>query len=257
MPSPPDTGDDARFPAHIAANYRFPDRNQLLADLPTRDRAELLEIAHPFQFTAGDVFCEPGDPTGCVEFIDEGVVSCVVVMNDGRTVECFMVGREGATHPLVRGGEGRCHSQLVAQISGAGRRIRASHLAVFLERRPALGESLRRYAARLMSELEQSAACNALHRTEKRFAKWLLRAHDRIDGDLLLLTQDYLANMLGTQRTTVNEAARELQDQGAIEYRRGRILIVNRGLLEQAACECYGAQAGLLDNVLTTKPLGQ
>lgn len=135
--------------------------------------------------------------------------------------------------------------------------IGASHLAVFLERRPALGESLRRYAAGLMSELEQSAACNALHRTEKRFAKWLLRAHDRIDGDVLLLTQDYLANMLGTQRTTVNEAARELQDQGAIEYMRGRILIVNRGLLERAACECYGAQAGLLDNVLTMKPLGQ
>ena len=82
-------------------------------------------------------------------------------------------------------------------------------------------------------------ACNALHRADQRFAKWLLRCHDRLDGDTLHLTQEYLASLLGSQRTTVNEAAQGLQKAGAITYSRGRVTIIDRAALERAACECY------------------
>ena len=98
------------------------------------------------------------------------------------------------------------------------------------------------YASGLQAELEQSGACNALHRAEQRFAKWLLRCHDRIDGDTLHLTQEYLGSMLGSQRTTVNEAAQTLQKAGAIVYSRGKITIVDRAALERVACECYNAR---------------
>ncbi|NBW07353.1 MAG: helix-turn-helix domain-containing protein [Caulobacteraceae bacterium] len=109
------------------------------------------------------------------------------------------------------------------------------------ERTSSTARGDRRYASGLQAELEQSGACNALHRADQRFAKWLLRCHDRIDGNTLHLTQEYLGSMLGAQRTTVNEAAQTLQKAGAITYSRGRITIVDRAALERLACECYNA----------------
>ena len=97
----------------------------------------------------------------------------------------------------------------------------------------------------MQGELEQSTACNALHRAEQRFAKWLLRCHDRVRDQVLHLTQEYLASMLGSQRTTLNEAAQGLQRAGAISYSRGKITILDREALERVACECYRVGSGL------------
>lgn len=217
------------------------DGNHLLGDLPPDDRLAVLAAAQAFDFPRGHVFCEPGDLPTHMTFIDSGVISALAVMEDGRSIESYMVGREGVTHPLATEAPTVCHARLVAQTSGSGRRIEVGRLKDLAEVRPAIREALARYLSRLMRELEQSTACNALHRAEQRFAKWLLRCHDRSQDDELRLTQEALASMLGSQRTTVNEAAQQLQSRGAIRYVRGKIRVLDRAALERAACECYAA----------------
>ena len=131
------------------------------------------------------------------------------------------------------------HTRSVAQVAGTARRVDAAKFRALSAQRPGVRDAVADYMARLQGELEQSAACNALHHAGQRFAKWLLRCHDRVEGDTLNLTQEYLASMLGSQRTTVNEAAQGLQKAGAIAYSRGRITVLDRAALERAACECY------------------
>jgi len=217
-------------------------RNHLIENLSSEDRAALLAASTPMDFAVGQVFLEAGDEVTHIYFVETGIISAVGVMSDGRTVETYMVGREGVTNPAAAGAPSSTYSRLAAQAPGTARRIEAARLRALAEARPALRDMLAAYAAGLQSELEQSGACNALHRADQRFAKWLLRCHDRIDGDTLNLTQEYLASMLGSQRTTVNEAAQTLQKAGAITYSRGRITIIDRAALERVACECYNSR---------------
>ena len=230
-------GRASAFPAKMPLH----DGNHLIDSLPPDDRAALLEAARPFDFPLGHVFCEQGDPAAFADFIEQGVVSAVFTMQDGRSVESFMVGREGVTQAMAYESPAPSAARLVAQIAGAGRRLDVARLKALAAERPAIREALAAYVSRRLNELEQSTACNALHMAEQRFAKWLLRCHDRVDGDTLRLTQEFLASMLGAQRTTVNEAAQHLQRLGAIRYMRGTIHVLDRNALERAACECYGA----------------
>lgn len=222
--------------------FDSPSSNRLLDRLPPQDQAALLSEAVPFPFATGHVFSEPGDPIAHVHFVRSGIVSAVAAMEDGRTVETFMIGPEGVTDVWAAAAPLRGVSRLVAQTGGESWRIEVGRLRAVMEARSAVRQVMTEYGARLQSELEQSIACNALHRAEQRFAKWLLRCHDRLEGDTLNLTQEYLASMLGSQRTTVNEAAQALQRAGAIVYSRGKITITSRAALERAACECYGGR---------------
>jgi CRP-like cAMP-binding protein len=214
--------------------------NQLITSLAPQDREAVLAAATLVSFRLTDVFAEPGDIIDQLHFVDSGIISAVAIMQDGRTVETYMVGAEGVTGICSFAVEIPAYSRLVAQSDGTAWRIEAAVLRSLAETRPGLRQALASYAARLKRELEQSSACNALHRSDQRFAKWLLRCHDRLHGDDLFLTQEYLASMLGSQRTTVNEAAQQLQRAGAIAYSRGRVRITDRAALERAACECYG-----------------
>lgn len=217
--------------------------NTLIDSLSPEDRDALLSASTPFDFRVGQIFLEPGDTVEHVHFVTKGIISAVAAMADGRTVEVFMVGREGVTHPsAMAAGAITSYSRHAAQADGQCRRIEVSRLRALASEREGLRAVVSAYASNLQAELEQSGACNALHRAEQRFAKWLLRCHDRIDGDTLNLTQEYLASMLGSQRTTVNEAAQGLQKTGAITYSRGKITIVDRAALERTACECYNGR---------------
>lgn len=241
------TGQDTPSGGSYAVSKPLTESNALIAELTSEDRAALLEILTPFEFEAGHVFCEAGDEVCGLDFVDKGIISAIATLEDGRTIETFMVGREGCTHPQASDAVTRCYSRLVAQIAGSGRRVDATRFRALVDERPGVRDVLSAYAVRLMGELEQSVACNALHRAEQRFAKWLLRCHDRIEGDQLNLTQEFLATMLGSQRTTVNEAAQQLQKAGAIRYSRGKVIILDRVALERAACECYGVHRATLD----------
>lgn len=217
--------------------------NNLIGKLSPDDRVALLSASSNFDFKVGHIFLEAGDEVDYVYFVTGGIISAVAAMEDGRTVEVFMVGREGVTHPSAIAADTiKTYSRHAAQAEGQARRIEVSKLRELANTRPGLRQVVADYASGLQAELEQSGACNALHRADQRFAKWLLRCHDRIDGDTLNLTQEYLGSMLGSQRTTVNEAAQTLQRAGAITYSRGKIKIVDRAALERTACECYNAR---------------
>ncbi len=246
-PPDPRAGHVAGNGAFYAARMTLPDSNALIAALAPEDRAALLEAATPFEFEVGHVFCEAGDEVCALEFVERGIISAVATLEDGRTIETFMIGREGCSHPFASDAVTRCYSRLVAQFAGVARKIDATRFRALVDERPGIRDVLAAYGVRLMGELEQSVACNALHRAEQRFAKWLLRCHDRIEGDQLFLTQEFLASMLGSQRTTVNEAAQQLQRAGAIRYSRGRVMILDRVALERASCECYGVHRATLD----------
>lgn len=163
----------------------------------------------------------------------------VVVLSDGKTVEAGLIGKEGIVG--LAGVAGRKRSQLreVVQISGDGFRIRIGALRSILESVPILDEKLKRYASALGMQVAQTAACNRLHDTDRRLARWLLMAMDRVDTGLLHITHDFLATMLGTDRSSVSLAAGDFQKRGIIKYSRGAVKILDRQLLETSACECY------------------
>lgn len=217
----------------------LPPGNRLIKGLDPEDRDALLGIATPVEFALGHVFNEPDDLVEQLHFIDSGFCSSVAVLEDGRTVETVMIGREGVLGTVASVVPHHAHTRSVAQIGGTARRVDAGRFRALAAQRPGVRDAVGAYVAQLQGELEQSAACNALHHAGQRFAKWLLRCHDRVEGDTLNLTQEYLASMLGSQRTTVNEAAQGLQKAGAIAYSRGRITVLDRSALERAACECY------------------
>ena len=217
----------------------LPPGNRLIKGLDPEDRDALLGIATPVEFALGHVFNEPDDLVEQLHFIDSGFCSSVAVLEDGRPVETVMIGREGVLGTVASVVPHHAHTRSVAQIGGTARRVDAGRFRALSAQRPGVRDAVGAYVAQLQGELEQSAACNALHHAGQRFAKWLLRCHDRVEGDTLNLTQEYLASMLGSQRTTVNEAAQGLQKAGAIAYSRGRITVLDRSALERAACECY------------------
>jgi CRP-like cAMP-binding protein len=175
-----------------------------------------------------------------VYFPNRGLISLVVVMKDGKTAEAGIVGNEGFTGTLAVVGLGRSTLQAVVQITGDGFRVEVGALQDILESTPHLQMILSRYTAIRGMQVAQTAACNRLHDIEQRLARWLLMTQDRVDAAELLITHDFLATMLGTDRPTVSVAAGALQRKKLIEYTRGAVKIVNRKKLENSACECYG-----------------
>jgi CRP-like cAMP-binding protein len=173
-------------------------------------------------------------------FLNRGLISLVVVMNDGETAEAGIVGNEGFIGTPAAVGLSRSPLQAVVQITGDGFRVRVAALQNILESAPHLQLILSRYAVVQGMQVAQTAACNRLHDIKQRLARWLLMAQDRVDSESLPITHDFLATMLGTDRPSVSTAAGALQKKKIIEYTRGAVRIVNRRKLEDAACECYG-----------------
>lgn len=181
--------------------------------------------------------------SGKLEFVyfpNRGMISLVVVMKNGKTAEAGIVGNEGFTGTPASVGLSRSPLQAVVQITGDGFRIGVEALQNTLESTPNLRWMLSRYAVVQGMQIAQTAACNRLHDVRRRLARWLLMTQDRVDAGPLLITHDFLATMLGTDRPSVSLAAGVLQKKKLIEYTRGAVKIVNRRKLEDSACECYG-----------------
>ena len=173
-------------------------------------------------------------------FLNRGLISLVVVMNDGETAEAGIVGNEGFIGTPAAVGLSRSPLQAVVQITGDGFRVKVAALQNILESAPRLQLTLSRYAVVQGMQVAQTAACNRLHDIKQRLSRWLLMAQDRVDSESLPITHDFLATMLGTDRPSVSTAAGVLQKKKIIEYTRGAVKIVNRKKLEDTACECYG-----------------
>ena len=174
-----------------------------------------------------------------VYFPNEGLISLVVAMANGKTVEAGIVGSEGITGLPAIVGLSRSPLREVMQIGGDGFRVKIRDLKKTLVSAPDLRRILERYTMMLGFHVAQTAACNRLHDVDQRLARWLLMAHDRVEAGAIRITHDFLATMLGTDRPTVSLAAGLLQRMNIIKYSRGAVKILNRGALENQACECY------------------
>src|SRR6202795_2450756 len=183
------------------------------------------------------------EPTQSIKFVyfpNRGMVSQVVVTKDGRTVEVGVVGNEGYVGAGLAAGLSRSSVREVIQIAGDGFRIVGNALERILRSAPQLQMILNRHTGLQGMQVAQTAACNRLHDIQQRLSRWLLMTQDRVDTGVLPITHDFIATMMGTDRSTVSQAASVLQKEGIIDYVRGAVKILNRRKLEKSACECYG-----------------
>jgi CRP-like cAMP-binding protein len=215
--------------------------NRLLAELEHRDFELLAWQLRPFALKQGATVQEQGVPVDTVYFPLSGIVSLVTVMNSGDTVETAMIGREGAIGVFAGLGRWRAFARAIVQVPGIALCAPAAQFQDIVNRNQPIRNLVLRYEESLLSQVSQTAACNALHSLESRLARWLLQAADRADGQLTMLTHDAISQLLGARRTTVTLLAGKLQEGGLIQYRRGRITILDRPGLEAVACECHQA----------------
>jgi len=187
----------------------------------------------------GRLICDPGDPIDTIFFPHDCVISLMTLMENGTAIESATIGREGAFGLMAAIAPRQSMSRAIVQVPGRASKIAAPHLAEAVKSAPTLASLIDRHNDALFGHAIQSVACNALHSVEARFCRWLLSCRDRIDSNTVSLTQEFLADMLGVQRTTVTAVAGSLQTKGLIRYRRGIVDILDRGGLEAAACECY------------------
>jgi CRP-like cAMP-binding protein len=215
-------------------------KNVILLSLPNEEYNLLRPHLEPVQLPQYDVLHEPGEKIDFGYFLNDGMTSLVALSSDGRSVEVGIVGREGMVGMSLTMGMLRGTFRAIMQMSGSGLRIRSEVFQEVLPCASALRSELNRFALMHGMQVAQLAACNRLHDIEQRLARWLLMCQDRVDSQLLPLTHEFLAQMLGTGRPTVSLAAGTLENAGLIENLRGTVKVLNRKGLEETACECYG-----------------
>jgi CRP-like cAMP-binding protein len=216
-----------------------PVRNKPLLAVPDEEFRAIRPYLQFVDFPHHLSLHEPHRPVKYAHFPNEGLISLVVELKDGKTVEAGLVGNEGATGMPAILGLRRSPLREIVQIAGNGFRARVDALKELLPSVPKLQANLSCYAAGLAMQVAQTAACNRLHKIEERLARWLLLAQDRLDSGQVPITHDFLATMLGTDRPSVSLAAGILQKQELVAYTRGSVHILNRKKLEGFACECY------------------
>lgn len=213
--------------------------NRLLAALPPEDLDRLSADLHPLDWPPRYTVYEVGGPIDQVYFVERGLASVITIMADGATSEVGMIGFEGMVGAPALLGAKTSAQQVIVQMPGTALRMSAATCRNAFDRRPAFKTLVLRFIGAFLDLSAQTAACNRLHSAQQRFGRWLLMASDRTQSDLLPLTQEFLASMLGIRRTGVTAIAHELQRLGLIQYHRGRVTIVDRAGLEAVACECY------------------
>jgi CRP-like cAMP-binding protein len=198
-----------------------------------RPRLAALKLTHH------DILHESQHKTESVFFPNDGLISLVIVMANGKTAEAGVVGNEGVVGLEGAFGLKRSPIREIVQVSGSAYRMPAVSLQKIFQSVPEVLLRFGRFAAVNRMQISQTAACNRLHEVEKRLARWLLMTQDCVQSGFLPMTHDFLATMLGTDRGSVTAAAGILQKQKIIEYTRGSVRVLNRKVLEECSCECY------------------
>lgn len=222
-----------------AVSARVSIQNRLLGSLPDKEYDRLLPKLQPVQLPKGRVIYEAGDLADYVYFPSSGVISLLSSTEAGEVIEVGMVGREGTTGVPVVTHAQEMPYRAVVQIQLEAMRCEARVICDELARGGQLNNLLSCYTHSLFAQIAQSAVCNRFHTVEKRFCRWLVCMHDRVQTDTLELTHEIISNMLETQRAVASRVAGVLQKQGLISHGRGSITILDRRGLEAASCECY------------------
>jgi CRP-like cAMP-binding protein len=242
--SNPTNGSNPQLVTLPVASFRHdPDghdvHNRILLDIPESEYAALSPHLEFVELPLHKTLLDPAEGFECGYFPDSGLISLVVFVSDGRSVEVGIVGREGFVGAPLAANITQTPYRAVVQAALRGFRVKADTLRALLPDAPQLRDQLVRYALMQGMQLSQLAACNRLHEIDQRLARWILMCQDRLEADLLPMTHEFFAEMLGTGRPTVSVAAAVLQRAGYIEYSRGNVKITNRDGLEGASCECY------------------
>jgi CRP-like cAMP-binding protein len=219
-------------------------RNLILAALPANEFAAVAKHLTLINMHLGESLHRAGEAIDLIYFVESGFISALTVLSDGAPLEIGLIGAEGVDGVSIMLGATTSFSETMCQTGGDAYRISPAALMSVAAEAPRLRDLLLRYAHVFHVQVAQTAACNAHHELGQRLAGWLLAAHDRSGVAELSLTQDLIAVMLGVRRSTVSIAASMLQKAGVIRYQHGRITILSRTGLEDAACECYEAVAG-------------
>jgi CRP-like cAMP-binding protein len=213
--------------------------NLILRSLPRAESAQIFSSLEFVRLKLRQVLHESGETIRSVYFLNDGMGSVLTVQPDGKSVEVGLIGKEGVVGLPVIFGFKTSGLRVVTQAEGTAYRLTVETLLRVLPRCPELEGQLQRYAMILGMQSTQVAACNRLHNVGERLARWLLMTQDRVGGKVLPLTQEFLAQMLGTRRASVSVAAGKLHDERMIAYSRGNVTIVDRPKLEETACDCY------------------
>jgi CRP-like cAMP-binding protein len=228
---------------HRTDEAGHPIRNILLSSIPEKEFLMLRSHLRYTEFSAGQNLEQPHDHIDVCYFINRGLVSLVVEMKTGKSVEVGIAGYEGMTGDTLAGGIRHTTHWAVTEVAGDGFRISADVIERALESARTLEKMVSRFTAIQSLQTAQTAACNRLHDTYERMARWLLMTDDRVREKTLFVTHDFLSMMLGTDRTSVTAAAQSLRQHGAIDYSPGKLRILDRTILQKLVCECYAAVA--------------
>ena len=227
-----------------------PPANRLLGLLPASDYERLRPHLHRIPLEYKKSLYRANKPLDFAYFIETGVGSLVNTMTNGQAAEVGTIGNEGLVGlPLVLGDD-RAPTSVYVQVPGEGLQITAALFTQELARSATMRAVMLRYTHAFFNQVAQSATCNHFHSLEQRCCRWLLMTHDRMNSDEFLLTQEFLAMMLGVRRPGVSEAAGALQRLGLIRYVRGNVTIVDRRGLIKRSCECYGVSKKEFDRLL-------
>ena len=198
----------------------------------------------------GTVVCEAGGLLRHAYFPQGAVLSLLTVLENGSAIETANIGREGAFGLFAAMYSRVSFNRCLVQLAGAMVRCPIELLQAEFKRSEQVRDLFVSYSETLLSQVQQTVACNAMHTTEERMCRWLLMMHDRADGEALPYTHEFLSHMLGANRKSVTLAALSMQSAGLISYRRGRIQVLNRPGLEKASCECYAIVKARFDAFL-------
>src|SRR5450631_3295978 len=225
--------------------------NRLLGAMEADSRARIEPHLEPIELKLGAVVCEAGGLLKHAYFPEGNVLSLLTVLENGSAIETANIGREGAFGLFAAMYSRVSFNRCLVQFEGGMARCPIELLQVEFRQSEHVRDLFVSYSETLLSQVQQTVACNAMHTTEERICRWLLMMYDRAEGKALPYTHEFLSHMLGANRKSLTLAAQSLQTAGLISYHRGKIQVVDRAGLEKASCECYAIVKERFDAFLT------
>lgn len=239
----------ARSQDSVVTVHRKDIGNWLLAALPPADLGLLTPYFQKVSFEPDAVLVRSGDELDPVYFPHSGAIAFMLDMPDGQTVATTLMGREGALASFSVLGPSLSSVTAIARIAGTASLISAAKFRAAYAQSAAIRNVVQVHARAVLLQLQHVAACNALHRVDGRMARWLLQLHDRVPDDLLPVTHDALAQLLGVRRTTVTLSMSKLREAGAVPSDRRGFVEIHRPRLEMVACDCYALMQRNIDRM--------
>src|SRR5471030_1122327 len=225
--------------------------NQLLGALEPASRKRIDPHLEAVEFKLGEMVCDAGGLLKHAYFPQGSVLSLLTVLENGAAIETANIGREGAFGLFAAMYSRTSFNRCIVQLEGHMVRCPIELLQTEFQNSEHVRDLFVSYSETLLSQVQQTAACNAMHGTGERMCRWLLMMHDRADGESLQYTHEFLSHILGANRKSVTLAALSMQSAGLISYRRGKMQVLDRRGLEKAACECYAIVKARFDDFLT------